>query len=169
MLLSRFLSFSFLLSCRQGVLDLDPQAGSQKVAMYFRTTGEAMSVALDRRRAAEDALAYQSVVVTSLVPGTSYEVYCYAEDVAEPEPNSISPLDVRNAMRAVKTLTKVPSVKIVRRQTLQRGFKIFVTADAPGRAWCAAAPTDYGLPDVFEIVDKGAMTEIKEPGRGGWE
>lgn len=129
---------------------------------YFKNNGEALSVGLDRK--ATDQTAVQSIVVGSLIPGTAYEIYCYAEDDSEPEPNAMSAVDVRSTMRSVRTLNKVPSVRIARRQTLQRGFKVFVTADAPGRAWCAAAPTDYGIPDVFEIVQLGAMAELKEPG-----
>lgn len=131
---------------------------------YFQTSGEGIEVVIDQHPGAMEFI-QQSIKITSLIPGSDYAVYCYAEDSAQPEPNRMTAAEVQATMRRIRTEAKVPTIRIARRQTMYRGFRLFVVGDAPGHAWCAAAPVDYGVPDISEIVHAGATAEIVDPGQ----
>lgn len=142
---------------------------AQRVARYFENTADVVIVdeehdELDRHD--EEANHYRvTVALNSLIPNSDYAIYCYAKDVAEPEPNRMTTEAIQATVQGVRTLGKIPTVRITRRQTLHRGFRLYVVADAPGRAWCAAAPSDYGVPDVSEVIRVGAVAELKDPGK----
>lgn len=147
----------------EGISESTRSGDIQRMLHYFQTSGEGIDVAIDGGFGERPIR--KTIVVSALIPDSDYNIYCYAEDHAEPEPNRMTADQVNATMQSIRTQAKIPTVRIARRQTLHRGFRLFVTGDAPGRAWCAAAPTDYGVPDVSEILGVGAMAEIKNPGK----
>lgn len=128
-----------------------------RLAECFKRLGSAVDVL-------EGALKDIHVYVGKLIPSTQYGVYCYAEDVAEPKPNGMFLREVRLASMMARTEGKVPSVRVVKHQTLSRGFNLYVVGDAPGRVWCAAAPLSYGIPEVSAVVREGAVGDLPEEG-----
>lgn len=145
---------------------LNPAAAAQRVARYFKSAGTnvALAVRWDPASgiAAPDGIT-SYITLSGLVPGTDYDVLCYAEDDAEPDPNVMSPAAVQGTARPTRTESKTPSVTIWHHLTLLKGFRLFVTLDAPGQVWCAAAPSSYGTPDVTEVVRAGAHVNSTEP------
>lgn len=132
----------------------------KRVTDFFDTYGTGIDV--DETDKSSEGF---SVEITGLSANAKYKVYCYAEDTAAPTVNRLPLSKVGKTERLVETLAKVPTVRLVRKTTLHRGFRIHVTADAPGHVYCAAAPADYGVPNVQEVVDVGASAEIKEPNK----
>lgn len=133
------------------------------MARFFVAKGEPVDISIESDGARQPVK--EQIIISSLIPNTRYNIYCFAEDSALPVPNRMSVAAVRATVRGVQTEAKVPTVKINRKQTLHRGFRLFVSSDAPGVAYCAAAAVDYGVPEVEEVAKVGAKTDVAEPGR----
>lgn len=130
---------------------------------FFISKGEAVNVSIESADAKKPV--EEQITISNLTPNTNYSIYCFAEDTALPLPNRMSVSEVKKSRKESKTENKVPSIFITRRQTLHRGFRLFVSSDAPGVVYCAAAAVDYGVPEVEEVSKVGAKAEITEPGK----
>jgi hypothetical protein len=143
-----------------GTLDAkNLREAQKKVSGYFKTMGTTVSLASEV--GSEDGTrspvtAY--VTLTGLVPGLEYDVLCYAEDTASPNPNMMTPSQVQETARPTRTESKKPKVTILRHRTLLKGFRLSLELDAPGQVWCAAAPEAYDSPQVYDVVQAGAYT-----------
>lgn len=146
---------------------LDSNAAALRVARYFKTLGTSLSLKDDELPSSAEAARNKEItayiLLSGLIPGTEYDVLCYAEDYASPKPNVMSPLAVQDTVRPTRTESKTPTVSIRHHLTLLKGFRLFASLDAPGHVWCAAAPASYGTPDLTEVIRVGAYTNTTEP------
>lgn len=134
----------------------------ERMSDYFKKNGEQLDVVIEKDNEAGQT---QQIILKPLIPNSHYGIYCYAEDTAKPTPNRMTISTVKATKQKIGTGRKIPSVRILRRQTLHKGFRLYVTADAPGQVWCAAAPTDYGVPEASEVARVGASAELRDPSK----
>lgn len=102
-----------------------------------------------------------NVQIPNLTPDTKYDVYCYAEDTAEPQPNVTPDLSIESSHREVSTHAKVPALKIKSYKTFARGFSIYVDVDTPGNVWCGAAMAGSPYPSKEDVRRVGATAQVE--------
>lgn len=103
-----------------------------------------------------------------LASDADYQLFCYAEDFAEPKKNQMDEDTLKRGGVSIDdkavifhTTKRAPAATITRVSSLSSGFDVFVELDAPGKVYCAAAPEGVDFPPVKDVLAAGAVATLE--------